>query len=95
MDDRHVKAKDESIRLNQTEIHSIEALVSLIEKSLKGISDNFAEEAKKNAPSQIPNEEGKTEAVVEEPERLLKGVMRVGLLAKKLLLNTDKEVIIY
>ena len=95
-DDRHVKAKDEAIRPNQSEIEAIEALVSLIEKSLKGISDNLAEEAKKAAKPSLPatteNGDAKTPAAVEEPERLLKGVMRVGLLAKKILLNTDKEV---
>lgn len=106
-DDRHVKAKDEAIRPNQSEFQAIEGLVSLIEKSLKGISDNFAEEAKKaasftqevtspslgiNASGDAKLEKPITPPVSEEPERLLKGVMRVGLLAKKLLLNTDKEV---
>uniref|UniRef100_A0A915DEP2 DZF domain-containing protein n=1 Tax=Ditylenchus dipsaci TaxID=166011 RepID=A0A915DEP2_9BILA len=80
-DDRHVVAKNDSIHPSKAEMNSIEQLVAMVERTLKNISDKFAEEDKA----------AQTDKTV-EPERLLKGVMRVGLLAKNLLLSSDKEV---
>lgn len=80
-DDRHVLAKVNNIQLSKEKLQSVENMVVSVEKTLKFISDKFAEEQK--------SVEDKT-----SDERLLKGVMRVGLLAKNLLLNFDNEVLI-
>lgn len=79
-------AKCELIQPSKTEAQNVETLVTLVEKTLKLISDQFAEVEKSTQES----ETSKT-----EKERLLKGVMRVGLLAKNMLLKTDKEALIF
>lgn len=83
-DDRHVLAKCEAIQPSKTEAQDVETLVTLVEKTLKLISDKFAEADKSDEEKEKP---------ATEQERLLKGVMRVGLLAKNMLLKTDNEVI--
>lgn len=98
-DDIYVLKKDEALRPTREQALITENLVLLTEKTLKSISDVFAEEEKKTeekvameTASEVSEAPPTTATASLEPERLLKGVMRVGLLSKNLLLNTDKEV---
>uniref|UniRef100_A0A915E439 DZF domain-containing protein n=1 Tax=Ditylenchus dipsaci TaxID=166011 RepID=A0A915E439_9BILA len=93
-DDRHVVAKNESLLPSKTDMDLIEKLVSMIERTLKNISDKWAEEDKAALVGADAEKDASTTEPTEttDPERLLKGVMRVGLMAKNLLLSDDKEV---
>uniref|UniRef100_A0A8R1XPR5 DZF domain-containing protein n=1 Tax=Onchocerca volvulus TaxID=6282 RepID=A0A8R1XPR5_ONCVO len=95
VEDRHVMAKHRSIYPEESQLTAIEKLVSVTEKALKAVSDNLAQEETKKPDDQIKeSEEGMPlhTAETQQPDRILKGVMRVGLLAKGLLLKTDREV---
>lgn len=83
-DDRHVMAKDKAIVPSKDDQKKTERLVTMVEKTLKSVSDKLAtEEAKPEDPAMETNVEA---------DRMLKGVMRVGLLAKNIVLVTDTEV---
>ncbi|KHN81017.1 Zinc finger RNA-binding protein 2 [Toxocara canis] len=103
-EDRHVMAKHKQIYPDDIQLNAVEKLVAMIEKALKGVSDQFAAKDTKTegtaaAASDAKGDE-KTTTPVSTPtnggapqrDRLLKGVMRVGLLAKGLLIKSDKEV---
>ncbi|XP_076034745.1 zinc-finger protein 72D isoform X2 [Oratosquilla oratoria] len=100
-DDRHVIAKHAEIYPKEEELASIQKIVSNTEKALKMVSDYLAEvDAPKDQPK--VKEEKKEPKEGEEkkdgekkddgPPRMLKGVMRVGILAKGLLLRGDTLV---
>ncbi|KAJ1373709.1 hypothetical protein KIN20_036191 [Parelaphostrongylus tenuis] len=98
-DDRHVQAKHTSIYPNDEQLTVIESLVTETEKALKKVSDYFNERDRPetkpvttNSNSTDSGGEGPKEAVSPEKDRLLKGVMRVGMLSKGLLLKDDTEV---
>ncbi|KAL3085038.1 hypothetical protein niasHS_010107 [Heterodera schachtii] len=78
MDDQHVVHKLQQIQLSMDEMNSVESLAVLSEKTLKAVSDSMLSEA------ECPPE-------TQEEHRVLKGVMRVGLLAKHLMLKTDTQ----
>ncbi|XP_072834141.2 zinc finger RNA-binding protein 2 isoform X2 [Pogona vitticeps] len=85
-DDRHVMAKHASIYPTEEELQGIQKAVSHSERALRLVSDWLTEqEAGKEEAS---HEDGKAD----NPPRLLKGVMRVGILAKGLLLRGDRRV---
>uniref|UniRef100_H3AX55 Zinc finger RNA-binding protein n=1 Tax=Latimeria chalumnae TaxID=7897 RepID=H3AX55_LATCH len=86
-DDRHIMAKHSNIYPTEDELQAIQKIVSHSERALKLVSDNLAEQdpAKKE-------EENKEKGKVEPAARVLKGVMRVGILAKGLLLRGDRNV---
>ncbi|XP_076465037.1 zinc finger RNA-binding protein-like isoform X2 [Babylonia areolata] len=99
-DDRHVNAKHATIYPTEVELNAVQTIVSACERSLKQVSDFLAEsdgpkpEVKKDkddaastADSKQPEKE---EAVTSS--RVMKGVMRVGVLAKGLLLHGDLNV---
>ncbi|XP_078700058.1 zinc finger RNA-binding protein-like isoform X39 [Branchiostoma floridae x Branchiostoma belcheri] len=107
-DDRHVMAKHSSIYPNEAELQAVQNIVSASEKALKLVSDFLAEsdnpkqmdtdkvkEEKKEGEEETKEgsftsfSEKKTE---EQQQRALKGVMRVGVLAKGLLLHGDLNV---
>ncbi|CAG7818081.1 unnamed protein product [Allacma fusca] len=94
-EDLYVMAKHSDIYPQEDELQAIQKIVSNTEKALKFVSDQFAElDAKK--VNGIKQEEGseqqsKTEAEL-QAHRILKGVMRVGHLAKGLLLRGDRTV---
>ncbi|TNM89942.1 hypothetical protein fugu_004176 [Takifugu bimaculatus] len=81
-DDRYVMTKHAAIYPSEDELQSIQKIVSITERALKLVSDIISDQDK-------PNEE---EAEDPPKDRLLKGVMRVGVLAKGLLLRGDKNV---
>ncbi|VDO70252.1 unnamed protein product [Haemonchus placei] len=96
-DDRHVQAKHTSIYPNDDQLTVIESLVTETEKALKKVSDYFNErDQPETKPVIIKSaaEEGvkSKETATPEKDRLLKGVMRVGMLSKGLLLKDDTEV---
>ncbi|VIO95229.1 DZF family protein [Brugia malayi] len=96
VEDRHVMAKHRSIYPEESQLTTIEKLVSVTEKALKAVSDNLAQEETKKSDNEIKESQGEGIAShsieTQQPDRILKGVMRVGLLAKGLLLKTDREV---
>lgn len=75
-DEQHVHARLEQIRPEHEHVKAIEALVEVVEKTLKKVSDKFSEEAKDESDN----------------DRLLRGVIRVGPLGEHLLLKTDESV---
>jgi len=90
-DDRHVLAKHAEIYPKEEELGSIQKIVSNTEKALKMVSDYLAEA---DAPADTKAKEVKKEVKEgeEKKEGMLKGVMRVGILAKGLLLRGDINV---
>lgn len=78
MDDKHVIHKMQQIQLSGEEMNNVERLAFFVEKTLKIVSDGMIKAGEENQPA--------------EQERVLKGVMRVGLLAKQLLLKGDKQI---
>ncbi|KAM7142366.1 zinc finger RNA-binding protein 2 [Molossus nigricans] len=83
-DDRHVLCKHATIYPTEEELLAVQKAVSHSERALKLVSDRLAEE--KSRGSEQEGGEHSPSA------RILKGVMRVGLLAKGLLLRGDRTV---
>jgi len=110
-DDRLCMSKHSQIYPTEEELKRVQTIVGSTEKALKMVSDNIAEEEKKEkdkaapAPKEEPMEtDDKTKkpkplmtASASKDDRTLKGVMRVGVLAKGLLLkgnlNLDQVVL--
>ncbi|XP_055287401.1 zinc finger RNA-binding protein 2 [Moschus berezovskii] len=87
-DDRHVMCKHAAIYPTEEELLAVQKAVSHAERALKLVSDTLAEEDSAN-----PEPEGGDHSSRPSPSaRILKGVMRVGLLAKGLLLRGDRAV---
>lgn len=102
-DDRHVMTKHHSIYPTEDELLSVQNIVSACEKSLKQVSDFLAEsdnKDKKPEAQEAVKDETKENGAEKEGDkkeeattgRILKGVMRVGVLAKGLLLHGDLNV---
>ncbi|XP_059845624.1 zinc finger RNA-binding protein isoform X2 [Hypanus sabinus] len=88
-DDRYVMTKHAAIYPTEEELQAVQKIVSHTERALKLVSDYITEQDKpKN------KEEDKKDIVKDrdDNQRALKGVMRVGVLAKGLLLRGDKNV---
>lgn len=96
MDDRHVIYKLSQLEFSQEEMGAIDKLVSLIEKTLKSVSDSMTNELSTSINNEPPQDNAVAKAnaqvAAQMGDRVLKGVMRVGLLAKNILLKSDKEV---
>ncbi|XP_011928695.1 PREDICTED: zinc finger RNA-binding protein 2 [Cercocebus atys] len=86
-DDRHVMCKHATIYPTEQELLAVQRVVSHAERALKLVSDTLAEEDQGGG-----QEEGGKRSSVAPPARVLKGVMRVGILAKGLLLRGDRNV---
>ncbi|CAI5799246.1 zinc finger RNA-binding protein-like isoform X2 [Podarcis lilfordi] len=85
-DDRHIMTKHSSIYPTEDELQAIQKVVSHSERALRLVSDWLTEQ-------ETEKEEGsKEKGKANDPPRLLKGVMRVGVLAKGLLLRGDRNV---
>ncbi|XP_070321078.1 zinc finger RNA-binding protein 2 isoform X5 [Odocoileus virginianus] len=87
-DDRHVMCKHAAIYPTEEELLAVQKAVSHAERALKLVSDTLAEE---DSASPEP-EGGDHSSRPSSSARILKGVMRVGLLAKGLLLRGDRAV---
>ncbi|XP_038144541.1 zinc finger RNA-binding protein isoform X7 [Cyprinodon tularosa] len=89
-DDRHIMAKHSTIYPVEEELQAVQRIVSHSERALKLVSDSLLE--KEEPASTSPATGGGEGTNAENPARLLKGVMRVGILAKGLLLRGDRNV---
>ncbi|KAK5609257.1 hypothetical protein CRENBAI_013652 [Crenichthys baileyi] len=83
-DDRYVMTKHASIYPSEDELQSIQKIVSITERALKLVSDIITDQENDKEEDKEKKEPAK--------DRVLKGVMRVGVLAKGLLLRGDKNV---
>ncbi|XP_019716507.1 zinc finger RNA-binding protein isoform X3 [Hippocampus comes] len=88
-DDRYVMTKHASIYPSEEELQSIQKIVSITERALKLVSDIITDEDKVKEEDKEKKEPPKDRCDI---DRALKGVMRVGVLAKGLLLRGDKNV---
>lgn len=76
--------KHAAIYPSEDELQSIQKIVSITERALKLVSDIITDQDKAKEEDKEEKEPSK--------DRALKGVMRVGVLAKGLLLRGDKNV---
>ncbi|KAG8519099.1 Zinc finger RNA-binding protein 2, partial [Galemys pyrenaicus] len=86
-DDRHVMCKHATIYPTEEELLAVQKAVSHSERALKLVSDALAQEH-----SRSPEQEGGERSGLNPSTRILKGVMRVGILAKGLLRRGDRKV---
>ncbi|XP_062399206.1 zinc finger RNA-binding protein isoform X2 [Sardina pilchardus] len=97
-DDRYVMTKHAAIYPSEEELQAIQKIVSITERALKLVSDIITDQDKgkeedKEKDKDKEKEKEKEKEKKEIPkDRALKGVMRVGVLAKGLLLRGDKNV---
>ncbi|KAK7889517.1 hypothetical protein WMY93_025077 [Mugilogobius chulae] len=89
-DDRHIMAKHSTIYPVEEELQAVQKIVSHSERALKLVSDSLLE--KDPIAASVTEPEEGDEKGTENLGRLLKGVMRVGILAKGLLLQGDRNV---
>ena len=82
VEDRHVIAKHTEICLEESELENIHKLVLQVEKALKEVSDELTKDGE-----EIKDEESQNG----EDRRILKNVIRVGVLAKGLVLRDDNQ----
>ncbi|XP_026200780.1 zinc finger RNA-binding protein isoform X2 [Anabas testudineus] len=90
-DDRHIMAKHSNIYPVEEELQAVQRIVSHSERALKLVSDSLLEKETPAVAAAAAATEGE-EKGTENSARLLKGVMRVGILAKGLLLRGDRNV---
>lgn len=95
-DDRLVMTKHKEIYPKESDLKQIQTIVAAVEKSLKMVSDTLEEAKKKDAElkkeSEGSSKDSEPAAVKPGSTRILKGVMRVGALAKGLLLKGQSTV---
>jgi zinc finger RNA-binding protein len=84
IDDRHVMAKHSDIYPGDETLAAVQKHVSHVEKALKSVSDQLSQPGDKKSVNGAADDKG--------GDRLLKGVMRVGVLAKGLLLKGDSHI---
>uniref|UniRef100_A0A8C1XQ63 Zinc finger RNA-binding protein n=1 Tax=Cyprinus carpio TaxID=7962 RepID=A0A8C1XQ63_CYPCA len=85
-DDRHIMAKHSAIYPVEEELQAVQRIVSHSERALKLVSDSLLEK------EACPADDDEADKQSESQARVLKGVMRVGILAKGLLLRGDRNV---
>ncbi|XP_015234852.1 PREDICTED: interleukin enhancer-binding factor 3 isoform X1 [Cyprinodon variegatus] len=91
--DRHVMAKHSAIYPTQEELESVQNMVSHTERALKAVSDWLDKEEKGTTKSEFEGTEAdKDSEQKDQATRTLRGVMRVGLVAKGLLLKGDLDL---
>ncbi|XP_063280306.1 zinc finger RNA-binding protein-like isoform X3 [Prinia subflava] len=84
-DDRYVMTKHAAIYPTEEELQAVQKIVSITERALKLVSDNMSDhEESKSKEGDDKKDSSK--------DRALKGVLRVGVLAKGLLLRGDRNV---
>uniref|UniRef100_A0A8C0ECI3 Interleukin enhancer binding factor 3 n=1 Tax=Bubo bubo TaxID=30461 RepID=A0A8C0ECI3_BUBBB len=101
-DDRHVMAKHSAVYPTQEELEAVQNMVSHTERALKAVSDWIDEQEKVSGEqpetesmetaAEEENKEGGDQKASEQLTRTLRGVMRVGLVAKGLLLKGDLDL---
>ncbi|XP_061555570.1 interleukin enhancer-binding factor 3 homolog isoform X1 [Phycodurus eques] len=88
-DDRHVMAKHSAIYPSQEELENVQNMVSHTERALKAVSDWLDKQEKCDGNGADVDKESEHK---EQVTRTLRGVMRVGLVAKGLLLKGDLDL---
>ncbi|KAM9843634.1 interleukin enhancer-binding factor 3 homolog [Aulostomus maculatus] len=92
-DDRHAMAKHSAIYPTQEELESVQNMVSHTERALKAVSDWLDKQEKGTTKSDADGTDAEKESEhKEQATRSLRGVMRVGLVAKGLLLKGDLDL---
>uniref|UniRef100_A0AAY4BIV8 Spermatid perinuclear RNA-binding protein n=1 Tax=Denticeps clupeoides TaxID=299321 RepID=A0AAY4BIV8_9TELE len=99
-DDRHVMAKHSTVYPSSDELEAVQTLVSTVECALKHVSDwmdqtNQSEEASAPEEDAEPSTEESADGSSSSKEPnggVLCGVMRVGLVAKGLLIKDDMDL---
>ncbi|XP_068593082.1 interleukin enhancer-binding factor 3 homolog isoform X2 [Cebidichthys violaceus] len=92
-DDRHVMAKHSVIYPTQEELESVQNMVSHTERALKAVSDWLDKQEKVSPKSDSDSADADKESEHrDQATRSLRGVMRVGLVAKGLLLKGDLDL---
>uniref|UniRef100_A0A8C4HC49 Interleukin enhancer binding factor 3b n=1 Tax=Dicentrarchus labrax TaxID=13489 RepID=A0A8C4HC49_DICLA len=92
-DDRHVMAKHSVIYPTQEELESVQNMVSHTERALKAVSDWLDKQEKGTSKSDSDSADTDKESEhKDQATRSLRGVMRVGLVAKGLLLKGDLDL---
>ncbi|XP_069784975.1 zinc finger RNA-binding protein-like isoform X2 [Narcine bancroftii] len=86
-DDRYIMAKHANIYPTEEELQAVQRIVSQTERALKLVSDVISDQE-----GLKKDEENKEKGKGDIGARILKGVMRVGVLAKGLLLRGDRKV---
>ncbi|KAM4603667.1 interleukin enhancer-binding factor 3a [Polymixia lowei] len=82
--DRHLMAKHSAVYPSAEELEAVQTIISHVECALKAVSDQLD---KQEGVQESPEAESG-----ESPKRVLRGVMRVGLVAKGLLLKGDVDL---
>ncbi|MEQ2257656.1 Interleukin enhancer-binding factor 3-B [Ilyodon furcidens] len=91
--DRHVMAKHSAIYPTQEELESVHNMVSHTERALKAVSDWLDKEETGTSKSEFESTDtDKDSEQKDQATRTLRGVMRVGLVAKGLLLKGDLDL---
>lgn len=94
-DDRHVMVKHSTIYPSPEELEAVQNMVSTVECALKHVSD-WLDETNKGPKTEGETEVKKDEAVEnyskDQGGRTLCGVMRIGLVAKGLLIKDDMDL---
>uniref|UniRef100_A0A3P9LK48 Interleukin enhancer binding factor 3 n=1 Tax=Oryzias latipes TaxID=8090 RepID=A0A3P9LK48_ORYLA len=92
-DDRHVMAKHSAIYPTQEELENVQNMVSHTERALKAVSDWLDRQEKGTSKPDSDAADAEKEIDSKDPAtRTLRGVMRVGLVAKGLLLKGDLDL---
>ncbi|XP_063792917.1 spermatid perinuclear RNA-binding protein isoform X3 [Pseudophryne corroboree] len=93
-DDRHVMAKHSTIYPSPEELEAVQTMVSTVECALKHVSDWMDEDHQcVTVENDLqPKQEDQDESSKDESGRVLCGVMRIGLVAKGLLIKDDMEL---
>ncbi|XP_074871817.1 spermatid perinuclear RNA-binding protein isoform X1 [Carettochelys insculpta] len=93
-DDRHVMVKHSTIYPSPEELEAVQNMVSTVECALKHVSD-WMDEMNKSVKTEVEGE-AKEEAgesnAKDQSGRTLCGVMRIGLVAKGLLIKDDMDL---
>ena len=98
VDDRHCVAKHDAIYPSEEGLEAIQKIVVHTETALKKVSDYLTAletgqvDVKTNVVIKKEEEMNTEDEQKQDPKRILVGVMRVGLLAKQLLLKGDTDV---
>ena len=94
IDDRHVIAKHSDVFPGEDELAAVQRIVTNTEKALKLVSDKLLDS--ENAKTKGDDEGGSAAKIIkkdpEEKTNVIKAVMRVGVLAKGLMLKGDNRV---
>ncbi|XP_068104253.1 spermatid perinuclear RNA-binding protein isoform X2 [Hyperolius riggenbachi] len=94
-DDRHVMAKHSTIYPSPEELEAVQNMVSTVERALKHVSDWMDERSKSETvenDQQVKQEDQEENASKDDSGQVLCGVMRIGLVAKGLLIKDDMEL---